>query len=158
MKLANTLALLFTTASSLMLTAFADDELATPALRRAAAGSTHSSAAASSISSSSFLEQAEDVKAKLVVKKKKAKKIEDKSSGAVDPFANSKFEGICEDVTEEDSVNWKFCKVLCSMCKIEGECCISKHLGCHSNPSLSHLYEGFLEGDGCRKICDDPPH
>jgi hypothetical protein len=127
-----------------MPTAFADDELATPALRRAAAGSTHSSAAASSISSS-FLEQAEDVKAKLVVKKKKAKKIEGEDEGAADPFANSRFDGKCKGVTEEDSVNWMFCKVLCSMCENEGECCISKHLGCHSNPSLSHLYEGFLE-------------
>ncbi len=142
MKLANTLALLSTTASSLMLTAYANDELATPALR-AAAGSTHSSAASSSISSS-FLEQAEDVKAKLVVKKKKAKKIEDE--GIADPYANSNFELICVDVTEEDSANWMFCEVLCSMCENEGECCISKHLGCHLNPNLSHLYEEFLAG------------
>ena len=71
MKLANTLALLFTTASSLMLTAYADDELATPAHLRAAA--THSSSAASSsVISSSFLKQADDIKAKLVVKKEKS--------------------------------------------------------------------------------------
>ncbi len=146
MKLANTLALLFTTASSLMLTAYADDELAsTPALR-AAAAATHSSAAASSVISSSFLEQTEDVKAKLVVKKKKAKKIED--GGIADPYANSRFELICEDVTEEDSVNWMFCEPLCKLCEDEGLCCIAKHLGCHSNPNLSHLYEGFLE------LCD----
>jgi hypothetical protein len=44
-----------------------------------------------------------------------------------------------------------FCERLCSMCEIEGECCISKHLGCHSNPSLSHLYEGFLEEE-CRDL------
>ena len=30
------------------------------------------------------------------------------------------------------------------MCENGGECCIAKHLGCNLNPSLSHLYEGFL--------------
>ena len=70
MKLVSALVLLSTTASSLMITAYADDEHATPALR-AAAGSTNS-AAASSVISSSFLEQAEDVKAKLVVKEANA--------------------------------------------------------------------------------------
>ena len=142
MRLANILVLLSTAA-----TAYADDEFAaTPALR-AAAGSTDSAGAgaSSSISSSSLLEQAEDMKAKLVVKKKKAKKIEGEGEGAVDPYANSKFELICVDVTEEDSVNWMFCEPLCKMCVDGGECCIAKHLGCHSNPSLSHLYEGFLE-------------
>lgn len=111
-------------------TANANDELATPALRAAtAAGSTHSSAA-SSVIASSFLEQAEDVKATLLVAKKK------KTREGSDPYANSKFEGICKDVVEGDTANWMFCEVLCAMCEYEGECCVSKHLGCHSNPTL----------------------
>ena len=150
MKLANTLALLSTAASSFMLTAHADDEFATPALRAA----TGTGAASSVISS--FLEQADDIKAKLVVKKeKKSKKIENEREGPVttdDPYANSRFEGICKDVTEEDIVNWLFCEPLCNLCKDGGDCCIFKHLGCDSNPNLSHLYEGFLEG----RMCDHP--
>ncbi len=82
MKLVNALVLLSTTASSIMHTAYANDEHATPALR-AAAGSTES-AAASLVVSSSFLEQAEDIKTKLVVKKEKTKKIEGEGSGSAD--------------------------------------------------------------------------
>ena len=103
------------------------------------------------------MKQADDIKAKLVVKKEKSKKIKNEREGpdtdAEDPYANSRFEGICKDVKEEDGdVNWMFCKHLCNMCETEGECCIAKHLGCQSNPSLSHRRLQKCNG---RVACND---